>query len=61
MSGMAEFRRYLLEAVESVEQRKQREQQEAAKEERRRRRVLAKTPEEFEGGTREFSRKFGPK
>ncbi len=58
MYGRTDLRREWLEAVQQVEQRKQKE---AAREERRRRRVLAQigyTPEEFEKGCREFSRKF---
>jgi hypothetical protein len=54
-------RRWLLEAMETPEQREQRIRREAARRERRLRRELAKvglTLEEFEEGCREFARKF---
>ena len=65
MSRKRDPRRWLLEAMETPEQREQRIRREAASEaarrERRLRRELAKvglTLEEFEEGCREFARKF---
>jgi len=65
VSSKKDFWRWVLEAVETPEQREQRTQREAADEaarrERRLLRELAKvglTLEEFEEGCREFARKF---
>jgi hypothetical protein len=54
--------RWLIEQLETSEERKERKRQESAKRARRRRRELAKvglTPEEFEKGCKDFLQRFG--
>jgi hypothetical protein len=56
-------RRWLLEALETPEQKRQREEAKRRREAAKWRRHLEKlgtTPEEFEEGVREFIRKFNP-